>query len=177
MLQPAGNESRDYTGLEKQAVCKIYNQFETSYLYIPALHANCLSATYDHSPSLAASMIHLSISRLGFPVWPWAQTPDGKLTELQCMHNEILPISTCHPILLQVHSSSAFYHGMTLALLIAARRCCCISHNTALHLRCSWCRSAVQHKSPDSVVGLCMTSAIPREMAILACWNFAEEHG
>jgi len=67
ILQPAGNESREYAALERQAVCKVYNQFETSYLYIAALHANCPAANSDHSLTLAADVRHLYINRLGFP--------------------------------------------------------------------------------------------------------------
>lgn len=73
-------ESRGYAVLERQAVFYLlrrrfkmgrstaYHQFETSYLYIAALHANCPVDNSDHSPTLVANVSHLYISRLGFPV-------------------------------------------------------------------------------------------------------------
>ena len=57
-----------HAAMERRAVYTIYNQFKTSYLYIGALHADCPAANCDRSPTLAASVSHLYVSRLGFPV-------------------------------------------------------------------------------------------------------------
>lgn len=93
------------------------------------------------------------------------------------MHSETLLRVICHSHLLQAHSSSASCHGMILALLTIAKRCCCTSQSSAWHLLCSCCHSANQHTSLVPCNSVLSINPGLQMVAIITCQLNAAEHG